>query len=598
MSIRTTEREQLSRPLTDPEYLGLISSVIGSLNEKQGVQLGPLKGALRARQVGSAINAAGKLVSTMYETPDSHFQAYQIANLIRKYPFEAPELKPEENALKTFLRGEQRCKRMNAKMRARRIPRIERTRPIPYAAIELKAKQWIEKVLGPFQLERVLDRCDFSDGASIGIHGNATNIGRKFMAESWTVSQSALPYAIEALYTNASARNAVLPGLYKNYDALLFAELVTEMSEIVDYNKLSLVLKEATTHRVIALEPLLNNFLQKGVDLEMRGHLARAGFPLHDQGRNARMAFEGSRNWLSCDPYSTIDVRNASGSMASELIKSWVPMDWWEFMSRIRSSAYLLNGERHEYSSFCSMGNGFCFPLETLIFASICHACGCNDGDFAVYGDDIIVRRERALLVIEVLRYFGFQTNIKKTFVVGPFRESCGTDWYSGEDVRPYVASTKLDTLSAFMAAHNGTLRSPRTSLFLEDLRLQLRAAVKDEHRLLGLPVDGADTHFCVELDEAISCPTFLWDRKCQTWKWRGLVPHARPDHEMLSKRDHPARADVDMYTVLRGARPPSLYTLRYSTIRVSQWLYVATTPHPLQQILDRSQTISLPVNR
>jgi len=92
------------------------------------------------------------------------------------------------------------------------------------------------------------------------------------------------------------------------------------------------------------------------------------------------------------------------------------------------------------------MGSGITFPLETLIFWGIGKACASltgHDSLVSVYGDDIICRRGNAALFIEVLRYCGFKVNTEKSFLFGPFRESCGEDWWAGDRVVPiYIRNT------------------------------------------------------------------------------------------------------------------------------------------------------------
>jgi hypothetical protein len=56
-------------------------------------------------------------------------------------------------------------------------------------------------------------------------------------------------------------------------------------------------------------------------------------------------------------------------------------------------------------------------------------------GRVRVFGDDIIVPKEYVLPVIHELENFGFRVNMHKSFWTGRFRESCGREYYEGEDV-------------------------------------------------------------------------------------------------------------------------------------------------------------------
>lgn len=100
-----------------------------------------------------------------------------------------------------------------------------------------------------------------------------------------------------------------------------------------------------------------------------------------------------------------------------------------------------------------SMGNGFTFPLMTLLFLCVVKAAyrtlgipmiynrvqrdgSTKPGNFGVFGDDIIVVSEAFNLVNRTLELLGYAVNTDKSFNKGPFRESCGTDWHLGQNVR------------------------------------------------------------------------------------------------------------------------------------------------------------------
>jgi hypothetical protein len=100
------------------------------------------------------------------------------------------------------------------------------------------------------------------------------------------------------------------------------------------------------------------------------------------------------------------------------------------------------------------MGNGYTFELETLIFVllSIC-ACdevGVSSKDVSVYGDDIIIPVEAYDVLKEVLETCGFTINEDKSYHEGPFRESCGEDYFRGINVRPFLVRENFHHLAAF----------------------------------------------------------------------------------------------------------------------------------------------------
>lgn len=200
----------------------------------------------------------------------------------------------------------------------------------------------------------------------------------------------------------------------------------------VEANKIVLVPKNAKTHRTIAAEPHGSLPFQLAADSYIKGRLLHWGIDLSSQHRNQELARLGS---ISGD-YATIDLSMASDTLSLEVIRTLFPRKWAEIFSRLRSPCYKGIFGVGEYQKFSSMGNGYTFTLETAVFTAALRALGISD--YAVYGDDIIVPTEFSGDVIRLLRHLGFRTNIDKTFVEGPFRESCGADFYNGVAVRPF----------------------------------------------------------------------------------------------------------------------------------------------------------------
>jgi hypothetical protein len=86
------------------------------------------------------------------------------------------------------------------------------------------------------------------------------------------------------------------------------------------------------------------------------------------------------------------------------------------------------------------MGNGLTFPTETLVFYVIVKAIAELSevrGLISVYGDDLIYPSGLHKYVAAIFPQLKFKLNLDKTFVKAPFRESCGSDFYRGVDVRP-----------------------------------------------------------------------------------------------------------------------------------------------------------------
>lgn len=468
-AVRLTENQLRSNSTAN--YLRMLRSL---LDTHRGYDfLIDLSSALRAKDYGRLYSLADSLAAQKYADATQHFVANQFVLLIKKYPWPKGllDLGPESNAKKAFFASEKRCGLMN-----RKFSFLTNHPSRDDFGKEAKlARKWIRSVLGEepsYQL--IFDESDFGSGASVGVHGNATHIVAKLSAAKWSVTPGAIHHAYGALSRNPyfhelllERRNGVVC-----YDQVRSFTEYTRRMHVVTGNKISFVPKTAKTFRTIAVEPLLNGLVQKGIDSVMRRKLLRVGLNLADQSLNQRFAREGSANDTD-DGFASIDLSSASDSISRELCRYLLPDAWFRLLDRTRSHHYTLDQAVRPYEKFCSMGNGFCFPLETLLFAAACIATGSHEPgvDFTVYGDDILVKRGLAPSVLRLLKHWGFKYNPDKTFLEGPFRESCGADWFGGEDVRPFTLDYALDSLENCFKFLNLTRRSERCEAFFSGVR-------------------------------------------------------------------------------------------------------------------------------
>lgn len=220
--------------------------------------------------------------------------------------------------------------------------------------------------------------------------------------------------------------------------------------KVVNSNRVEFVPKNWKTHRTIACEPTGNVPLQLAFDEFVKEMLPLVGCNLHDQVRNQQLAKEGSIS----GKYATIDLSMASDTVSAAIVPLLFPHQWADFLEKVRSPVWEdSKGEFHTYSKFSSMGNGSTFAIETVVFAAACWAVGAKVGNFVVYGDDIIIPTELADKLTRLLNFLGFRINRDKSYSAGPFRESCGSDWFNGVDVTPFYLR-KLDSRKAVMS-HN-----------------------------------------------------------------------------------------------------------------------------------------------
>lgn len=217
--------------------------------------------------------------------------------------------------------------------------------------------------------------------------------------------------------------------------------------------------KTVDTPRIIGIEPTAMQYMQQALKREfeelweMPSLHGRVNFPHHfirymDQVPNQNLARIGS----SIGSLATLDLSEASDRVSNRLVK-------WLFQAHphLSMGVQACRSRRADLpghgviplAKFASMGSALTFPVEsmvflTVIFIGIERALGTPltvkliksfIGHVRVYGDDIIVPVEFAIPVIEALELYGFKVNRDKSFWSGKFRESCGKDYYDGEDV-------------------------------------------------------------------------------------------------------------------------------------------------------------------
>jgi len=496
---------------------------------------------LRNGKYISFLEETGFWSTQQYASHEEHLRWNQLSCLLKKYPFTDPKIDREGTAMKKFFKAEHVCKRVNQRFAARK--RV-RNRPLPYSQILESARRHIESLIG-FEpdMNSILDKCDFGPGASVGVHGSSTHSAAKLMSR-WSVTPAALPVAISALWRNFQIQEHLLGGSPVCLDFDIFYDAVIKKVDFTCSNKIICVPKTAMTDRTIAIEPLLNGFVQKGIDIELRHRLRRWGIDLSDQTRNQRLAKAGSLE--SFNPFVTIDLSSASDTISKGIVQELLPTPWYSLLCRLRSTDYEYKGRIFSYEKFSSMGNGFSFPLETLIFASLVRACYevTGDREFAVYGDDIIVRQGSALLLIEVLRYCGFSTNVDKTFLFGPFRESCGADYFRGEPVRPYYIDEPIRNWPDLYKWLNGI----QTKFGYIKTWYHLYEMIPMSWRFTR-PFSGDDTSITVELDEHMCSPYSSYDKNIQNWRYARATTVAVNDS---FKTD--VSTGILMYGLLRGS--------------------------------------------
>jgi hypothetical protein len=356
-------------------------------------------------------------------------------------------------ALRSFLESEEICRKTNKLLRT-----TDDSRSADRAALIHGMQRKISAVLG--NLPRFDDLpCGFGPGTNVGCSKN-TSVRHKLNSDI-TTTEGAGRYFVSSAHTFHA-----WTGLSKPV--------------IVCGSRWTSVPKTSLTDRGINVEPLLNSYIQKGLGGAIRRRLQRVGVNLNDQTVNQRLARRGSlRNLLA-----TIDLSMASDTVAYNLVLDLLPPDWFEALDSCRSPmCQLPDGTWKILEKFSSMGNGATFELESLIFYSLLWVVCCQDEErvINVYGDDLICPSDCYDRVLDALSLLGFIPNATKSFGDGPFRESCGKDYWLGTDVRPVFLKTGISMKEIFRL-HNYFKRTGR----LEALPDQLLKFVAKSDRLFG----------------------------------------------------------------------------------------------------------------
>ncbi len=378
-----------------------------------------------------------------YDCPVAFRDDYLAAELFSKFPNFDLGIDTASVAIAKFHESEACCLEANNRLKSL-YGVASTTTSVP--SILYAARRKIERLLGPFSWDRAEQFFGFGPGASTRLKRSHGDAFFKFGAKPHTTRECAvLAYTAVRRVPGWFSYLATLSD--KDPETVSVQEFISSCFEIVEGNRITTVPKNAKTDRCIAIEPDLNMFVQKGIGGVIRRLLKRVGVDLDDQSINQRAAREGS---LYGD-LATLDLSAASDSISIELVKQLMPDDWWSAIELCRSHRGVLpDGTVLRYQKVSSMGNGFTFELESLLFWALSRVCvditvG-ERGRVHVYGDDIIVPVDACALLIETLRVCGFSTNAKKSFWSGPFRESCGKHYFRGHDVTPFYVRESVES--------------------------------------------------------------------------------------------------------------------------------------------------------
>lgn len=297
------------------------------------------------------------------------------------------------------------------------------------------------------------DSCMWGPGASTRISGRDTSSTYKFLREVGITRD---------LYCLVGPLLPVAYPLWGKHlhDVSEDWGLLYEYSPKISFevgNKVLTVPKNAKTDRVIAAEPGLNCWFQLGLGTMISRRLLRnGGFDLKTQDRNGLLAFYASMS----GQLATVDFSSASDTICTEVVRNLLPARWFSVLDSCRSKYGQVDGEMICYEKFSSMGNGFTFPLQSLIFAgaalAVCEFLHIDDSYVGVFGDDVVIPSKAFDLYRKFVSFLGFSVNPEKSFSDGFFRESCGTHYLRGVDLKPFYIRRRLKGIAdVYLLANN-----------------------------------------------------------------------------------------------------------------------------------------------
>jgi hypothetical protein len=326
-------------------------------------------------------------------------------------------------------------------------------------------------------------KCEFSNG--VGFDSRA-NLGSKLMAVA-----KDLPEFFPAPF-------GIPNGLIPTVDSEWWGN-----GEQVRDVRVAAVPKSYKASRIIAMEYTSRQALARSVMNIIDKYMPKSA-DIHRQDVNQKLAYWGSTE----GGLATLDLSHASDCITKTLFRSMLPSRFVELVDPLLGTHTVIDGKRRLMQQMSTAGNSLTFVLETMIFHIIVKAATTiystfggdpilsvtMDASYAipsVYGDDIVVDSQAAPTVIDVLTALGFVVNESKSYIDGPFRESCGKDYYEGVDVSSiYFPRFPIEgSLDA-----NKVSFSPKAwrDSFTDEWSDSIASVISLQHRLYGVSYPAA----------------------------------------------------------------------------------------------------------
>jgi hypothetical protein len=444
-----------------------------------------LSKALQNGEQDVVIKILSSLNQQRWMDPYRHRRARLAIDIIKKADYLPIDIDQSKACLTAFCLAEKQCRDTNHRFQL--VGLNHPTIPLDKMRLVKRVKREMRRLLGPIP-DMFYHEGGFGPGSTLSNPRSRSSIYEKLDIKNPTITRDCAWF-----YPALPSRLRSVWGCDDNF-------------HFVKANRFMMVPKNYKTFRGICVEPLINAYVQRGFGLHMKKRLRRFGIDIDTaESVHKELAKAGSLG----AGYSTIDMSMASDTIAYEVIKAVLPRNWFTLLDRCRSKAtdiskYFIDnqdlfeeygiiptghssdGEADLYrlEKFSSMGNGFTFELETMLFTAIARACG--DKTARSFGDDLIIRSSYNEPVLDALKFFGFTINIDKSFTSGSFRESCGGDYRLGISIEGETLKTEPKCIDDWYNLHNRLyVMSKKYNLDIKRTLHVIRAQVPKNRRYL-----------------------------------------------------------------------------------------------------------------
>ena len=411
---------------------------------------------------------------------ESTISAYQ--GVLSKFEFQKAQTASEDFAQKRFL------KKMEVPDRARSAERrracwlnyITKDSSLPHEIV-LPSPEWYKartRCHQAFSGKRLLlNFSGFGPGSSYEPTRGQNSIEARLASNKWSCTPDAFEAFASMVYRTSALKKAFRRRynhwfhsrhfkeskaeadriLYKRFARLESSKhdiawnislwKLSQVTTFVHGSRFSTVSKNNEKDRPINIEPLGNLLVQRSIGKYIR-EILKFYF-----GVDLDILQEVHRGMIKIGDVATIDLSDASDSVSIALCYFLLPR--WLFRKLMAARSPMLFGldrDFHLTRKISSMGNGFTFELMTIILLSLCRVL---DPQSSVYGDDIIIKKDKAHRLIKLLEEVGFSVNLTKTHIDDGFRESCGANYSETEG---YIKSYDFrypTTIADCIVSHN-----------------------------------------------------------------------------------------------------------------------------------------------